>query len=110
MFNVKLFAPSIFVYYVVAMVGDNSSMEIDIYIFTKPQLLFLFDLPTLPSNNNNSFLYIRKENFKPINMCLCVFSIIKALFGRNYIEGKKIEEKETSFKLYGREDDYMGTS
>ena len=43
-------------------------------------------------------------------MCLCVFSIIKALFGRNYIEGKKIEEKEAIFKLYGREDDYMGTS
>ena len=94
------------------MVGVNSSMKIYIYLSSpNPSSCFLFDLPTLPSNNNNnSFLYIRKENFKPINMCLCVFSIIKAFFGRNYIEGKKIEEKETIFKLYGREDDYMGTS
>ena len=54
---------------------------------------------------------MKKENFKPINMCLCVcFLIFKALFGRNQIKGKKIEEKETIFKLYGREDDYMGTS
>lgn len=41
---------------------------------------------------------MKKENFKPINMCLCVcFLIFKALFGRNYIEGKKNRGKRDNF-------------
>lgn len=44
---------------------------------------------------------MKKENFKPINMCLCVcFLIFKALFGRNYIEGKKKKRKKRQFLSY----------